>query len=166
MDWYLVRSKPRQEGIAAWNLQRLGVEAFCPQFKETKLYRGKKRAVISPLFPGYLFSRFDLSGEYRKVTYAHGVTGVVRFGEYPARVEEEIIETIRARMQEGFVTVSRRSFHTGQTVQIKEGPFKGLLAVFDRELTGTERVALLLKNVSYNARVIIERELISQHGTT
>ncbi len=165
MDWYLVRSKPRQEGIAESNLHRLGVESFCPKLKQAKLSRGKKRTVIVPLFPGYLFSRFNFCTEYRKVAYAHGVLDVVMFGEYPARVDEEIVETIRARMHEGFVTYSPRSFQSGQTVQIQEGPFKGLLAVFERELTGTQRVALLLKSVSYNARVIIERESISHLGT-
>ncbi len=166
MDWYLVHSKPRQEMIAEANLQRWGIESFCPQLKETKLIRGKKRTVISPLFPGYLFTRFDLRTDYRKVAYAHGVSDVVRFGTIPAKVDDAIIETIRARMHEGFVTLSASSFLSGQTVKIQEGPFKGLLAVFERELTGTQRVALLLKSVSYSARLIIERDWISKVGTT
>ena len=164
MDWYLVRSKPRQEGIAEMNLQRWDVETFCPQLKQTKLIRGKKRTVITPLFPGYLFSRFDLYTEYRKVAYAHGVAAVVMFGTTPAKVDEEIIEAIRARMYEGFVTLSRSKLIPGQTVRIQEGPFKGLLALFERELNGTQRVALLLKNVSYNGRLIMDCEGISQVG--
>jgi len=165
MDWYLVHSKPRQEVIAEMNLQRWEVETFCPQLRQTKLIRGKKRTAIIPLFPGYLFSRFDFYTEYRKVLYAHGVANVVMFGTIPAKVDEEIVETIRARTHEGFVQLSPPSFISGQTVQIQEGPLKGLLAVFERELTGTQRVALLLKNVSYNARVVIDREWVSQVGT-
>ena len=104
--------------------------------------------------------------EYRKVVYAHGVANVVMFGTTPAKVDEEIIEAIRARMNEGFVTLSPSELIPGQTVRIQEGPFKGLLAVFERELTGTQRVALLLKNVSYNARLIMDREWVSQVGKT
>ena len=166
MDWYLVRSKPRQEAIAESNLQRWDIETFCPQLKQTKLTRGKKRTVFSPLFPGYLFSRFNMYTEYRKVVYSHGVANVVMFGTTPAKVDEEIIEAIRARMHEGFVTLSPSELTPGQTVRIQEGPFKGLLAVFERELTGTQRVALLLKNVSYNARLILDREWVSQVGQT
>lgn len=161
MDWYLLRSKIRQEDMAESNLQRLGVESFCPHLKQTKLSRGKKRSVIIPLFPGYLFSKFDLNADYRKVVYAHGVADVVRFGETPARVDEEIIETIQARMLEGFITFSSPSYISGQTVQIQEGPFKGFSAVFERELTGTQRVALLLNSMSNNSRLIIERSWIS-----
>ncbi len=166
MDWYLVRSKPRQEAIAEMNLQRWDVETFCPQLKQTKRIRGKNRTVITPLFPGYLFSRFDPYTEYRKVVYAHGVANVVMFGMTPAKVDEEIVESIRARMHEGFVSLSLSKLIPGQTVRIQEGPFKGLLAVFERELTGTQRVALLLKNVSYTARVIIDREWVTQVGLT
>ncbi len=166
MDWYLVRSKPRQECIAEMNLHRWDVETFCPQLKQTKRIRGKKRTVIIPLFPGYLFSKFDLYTEYRKVAYAHGVAGVVMFGATPAKVDEEIVESIRARMHDGIVSLSSSKLIPGQPVRIQEGPFKGLLAVFERELTGTQRVALLLKNVTYGARVVIDREWVSQVGQT
>jgi len=165
MDWYLIKSKTRQETIAEANLRRWGVESFCPQLKQTKMSRGKKRTAISPLFPGYLFSRFNLYADYRKVAYTHGVAEIVRFGALPAKVEEEIIETIRARMHQGYVTVESSPLRAGQTVQIQEGPLKGLLAIFERELTGTERVAILLKTVSSNVRVIIGREWVSHIDT-
>lgn len=161
MNWYLVRSKPRQESIAELNLHRYGVETFCPQWKQTKLFRGKKQSVIIPLFPGYLFSKFNLDTDYRKVAYTHGVLDVVKFGTTPARVDEEIVEAIRAKTHEGFVQLLPPTFVPGETVQIQDGPLKGLLAVFERELTGSQRVALLLKNVSYNARLVIEREWVS-----
>lgn len=160
MDWYLIRSKPRQESTALSNLQRWGVESFCPQYKKITRRRGKKDTVICPLFPGYLFSRFSLGKDYRKVAFSQGVANVVMFGSIPAKVEEEIIEAIRGRMQDGFITFSKPSYEPGQTVQIQEGPFKGLSGIFEREITGTQRVALLLKTLLY-ARVIIERESIS-----
>lgn len=162
MDWYLVRSKPRQEKVADWNLQRLEVSSFCPQLKQTKQIRGKRQTVCGPLFPGYLFARFNFQTDYRKVAYAHGVSNVVMFGAVPARVDEKIIEMIQRRIEEGCSSPSTWSFTSGQTVRIQEGPLKGLNAVFERELTGTQRVALLLKTVSYSARLIVDREWISQ----
>ncbi len=161
MDWYLVRSKPRQEKVADWNLQRLGVNSFCPQLRQTKQIRGKRQTVLDPLFPGYLFARFDFQTEYRKVAYAHGVANVVMFGGVPAKVDEKIIDIIQQRIQEGCRSGSTGSFTFGQPVRIEEGPMKGFVAVFERELTGTQRVALLLKTVSYSARLIVEREWIS-----
>jgi len=92
----------------------------------------------------------------------HGVSDVVTFGAVPAKVNDEIIESIQARMCEGCVVLVPQTMKSGDTVKIQEGPMKGLLAVFERELTGTQRVALLLKTVSYSARLIVDRDWVSR----
>lgn len=160
-SWYLVRSKPHQEQVAEWNLQRLGVDTFYPRLKHMKIVRKKKHMVVDALFPGYLFAKFTLSEEYRKVAYAHGVLDVVKFGTAPAVVDEVTIASIQARLHDGCVQVSPSSFQVGQTVQINGGLFKGLEAVFEQEMSGIQRVALLLKSVSFNPRIIIDRELVT-----
>ena len=158
VQWYLVHSKPNQESLAKLNLQRLGVETFCPQLRQLKIIRRKKQFTISPLFPGYLFSRFDMATEFRKVTYAQGVRKVVMFGSFPARVDESIVVSIKARIQNESVRQESSSFKVGQVVQIKKGPLLGLEAAFEKDLSGAQRVALLLKTVAYQARIIINRE--------
>ena len=158
MHWYLVHSKPHQESVAGLNLQRLGVETFCPQLRQFKIIRSRKRTVIGPLFPGYLFSKFDMATEFRKVTYAQGVGNLVMFGSIPALVDEEIIASIQARIQNGYVHRQSPSFKVWQGARIYNGPFPGLEAVFQKNLSGSQRVALLLKTLSCQARVIVNRE--------
>src|SRR6266571_9326945 len=99
MKWYAVNTKSHQELFAALNLQRLGVETFYPQLKQSKVIRRRRRTMIGPLFPGYLFARFSVDTQYRAVTYANGVREIVQFGAIPASVDDEIIEAIRARLQ-------------------------------------------------------------------
>ena len=161
VHWYLVHSKPHQESVAKSNLQWLGVETFFPQLRQLKIIRRRKQFTISPLFPGYLFSRFDMATEFRKVTYAQGVRKVVMFGSFPAQVDEETIASIKARIQVGYLHRRSSSFKVGQVVQIKEGPFLGLEVVFEKDLSGAQRVALLLKTVAYQARIIINREQLA-----
>ena len=163
MHWYLVQSKPHQENLADLNLQRLGVETLCPQLKQFKRIRWRKQEVTGPLFPGYLFAKFDVCKQYRTVYYASGVRKVVTFGDVAARVEEEIINSIYHRIQDGFVTLGplSRSFTAGQLLQITEGPFVGLEGVFERELTGSQRIALLLNAVTYQARIIIDKNFVT-----
>jgi len=162
MEWYLVQSKPRQEHVAALNVQRLGVESFCPRIKQSKIVRWKKQVVIETLFPGYLFALFDRGSQFRTVNFALGVARVITFGGVPARVDEEIINSIKTRIHDSWMNVEpKASFKSGQKVQITEGPFCGLEAVFEQQLSGTQRVALLLQAVSYHARVIIERRHVA-----
>jgi transcriptional antiterminator RfaH len=158
MYWYVANTKPRQETIAQWNLDRVGVEAFCPQLKQNKVIRRKKQVVVGPLFPGYLFVRFDVDTHYRAVNYAQGVRGVVAFDSVPAKVEEEMINSIKSRLEDGCVTIKPPSFSPGETLRIQDGPFDGLEAIFEREMTTQQRVVVLLKALSYQARVVVDLE--------
>ena len=106
--WYLIHSKARQEDVAELNLRRLGVETFCPRFR--KLTASIAQSKEEVVFPGYIFIKVDMTTGYRKVTYAHGVLRVVRFGVTPAFVEEEIIESIRKRIHKGFASSSHSVF--------------------------------------------------------
>ena len=160
MIWYLVKSQPRRESVAVMRLTQLGIETFCPYRKKVKRGHGNHKTERSPLFPGYLFSKFNRDTQCRLVTYAQGVSKVVTFGGIPAVVDEEIIESIKGRMQNGFVVFEAPLFRSGDAVRIQGGPLAGFQAVFDKEMPGTERVVILLKNVSCQARVLIDRNYV------
>ncbi|MCW5785099.1 MAG: hypothetical protein KIT39_17425 [Nitrospirales bacterium] len=159
--WYLIHSKGRQEGMAELNLRRLGVEIFCPRLRGVKPTPRKTQGKGEVLFPGYFFVRVDMTTEYRKVTYAHGVLRVVKFGAAPAVVEDEIIDSIKERVHNGFVHLSlSSSLKSGQIVYINKGPFLGFEAIFEQELNGTQRVALLMKTVALQGRIVTDRNCV------
>ena len=159
--WYLIHSKARQEDLAELNLRRLGLETYCPRFRALKLLRSKTYGEEEALFPGYLFVKVDMTTEYRKVTYAHGVLRVVKFGAAPAVVEEKIIESIREGACNGLVVLPlSSSLKLGQIVRIHKGPFCGFEAIFEKELNGAQRVALLMKTVAFQGRVVVDRNCV------
>ncbi len=163
VSWYLIQAKTRQENLAESSIQRLGAETFCPRFQSSKSNRRKNQIDGKrPLFPGYLFVRMDISNEFRKVTHAHGVLRVVKFGSVPVVVEEKIIHSIRARDDNGLVVLSSSSsLKSGQIVHIAQGPFRGFEAIFEQALNGMERVALLLKTVTYQGRIVVDRNCLA-----
>jgi len=144
------------------SLTRLGVDTFTPLLKRIRPVRGHRQEVTQPLFPGYLFARFDTDTRYRAVNYAAGVRRVVAWGSTPVIVEEDLIDSIRSRLQNGCVVVQPASLVPGQTVRILEGPLQGLSAVFERELSDNQRVIVLLQALSYKARVAIDRGSVEQ----
>jgi transcriptional antiterminator RfaH len=161
--WYVIRTKPHQEDIAVLNLRNMAVEVFYPRVKEKKVIRRKQREVIGPLFPGYLFGHFDLSTQYHSVKYARGVRNIVAFGGVPTPVDHEVVESIRAREQEeGLIILRQPPLKPGDPVEILEGPFRGLVAIFERELSGRQRVQLLLDILAHQARLVIERDKVRQ----
>jgi len=155
-SWYAVNTKPCCEAIACASLDRHGVEVFLPMLRERKVLHGKCRPTTSPLFPRYLFAKFDVSSQLRAVTYARGVKSIVTFGSGPSMVDESIIHAIRSQLTEGVIELPEDRFSPGQVVRIQDGPLCGLEAVFERKLEGTSRAVLLLKAISFQARVSLE----------
>lgn len=155
MEWYAVSTQPHKEALAERNLKSLGVETFAPRIRQEKVIRRRWQTVIRPLFAGYLFARFSIGTHYRAVNYARGVRGVVTFGSVPGRVDDAIIESIRSRLHDGCVLVRLPTFTLGQSVRIEAGPLEGLEAIFERETSDHQRVVLLLKTLSYQARVAV-----------
>jgi transcriptional antiterminator RfaH len=147
--WYLVKTKALNENRVFTRLTGAGYEVIFPKFRK-KSRRHKGVFETRPLFPTYLFVRFP-GDELKTIKYTHGVARVICFGLEPQEVGEEIIGTIRERMDaESFVTLEPKKIELapGQKVKIGEGPFAGLDAIFLEELPDRERVVLLLDAVS------------------
>lgn len=160
-NWYLIYTKPRNEDHLAGRFLDMGLEVLNPRIREKRHIRRKVREVESPLFPCYMFLKFDDTRDYRLVKYARGVRSVVGSGERPAVVPENIIESIRERMVEGVVTIKPGSFAPGDDVMIRGGGLEGFEAVFEREINGIERVSILLKS-AIRARVVIDGALLTK----
>jgi transcriptional antiterminator RfaH len=80
------------------------------------------------------------------ITYTRGVKYIVG-KESPLVVFPEIIEAIRERMDGEFVRPSPVRLKKGDRVMVKEGPFKDFYGVFERNISGKERVMILLETL-------------------
>ena len=158
MQWYVLCTKSNHEKQAEQNIRRLGVECFLPLLEQQRAIRHKIRTVVAPLFPGYLFVRINLSEHYRTVSYARGVRKIVKFGATPVEVDIAMIHAIKSRMAspQGCVLEKPRELSKGQLVQIRDGPFVGLEAVFIQEMSGHQRAMVLLRALELQARVVLE----------
>jgi len=161
MHWYAINTKPHQEKLAELHLSRLEVETFLPRLKRLKMVRRIRTTVIEPLFPGYVFARCDMRERYRAVAYAKGVRKIVQFGASPAEVDESLIASIKDRLEDGCVVVRPQRLTPGQTVRIHEGPFCGIDAIFERELSDKQRAVLLLRTIAFQARIVVPLEFVA-----
>jgi transcriptional antiterminator RfaH len=158
--WYAVRTKPRCEAFAEANLQRLGVEVFLPMLMEYKQASVAHRKSV-PFFPGYLFVRCEMPAQYRAVSYAAGVKSIVSFGAGPSIVDDLIINSIKGQAVNGVIEIADETLVPGKAVRIHGGPLFGMDAVFEKRLSGANRAVLLLKAISYQARVILDMRQVA-----
>ena len=161
MHWYAVSTKNQQERQAELHVKQWDIECFLPLLKANKIIRRTRKTVIGPLFPGYFFARFDLDKHYRAVSYATGVRKIVEFGEGPVELDATMIDAIKERLNDGYVTPQSERFKMGQIVHIKGGPLTGLEAVFMREMTDRNRALLLLNTLGLRAKLTIDMDQVS-----
>ena len=76
-----------------------------------------------------------------------GVQGIVSAGNDPLAVPAGVIDEIRRRGPNGVVKIEEEFFDRGEQLHVVEGPFRGFEAVFERYLSGAERVAILLTTI-------------------
>lgn len=158
--WFAIHTHPQQEERAEGNLRSLNVETFFPVSSQRRLRSNqRKKQVLKPLFPRYLFARFA-SDLLHKVRFTRGVNDVVGCGGMPTPVDNEIIWTIKSRIgADGTINLDEQ-LQPGARVKIEDGPFKDFAAVFERRLKNSDRVVLLLQAIKYEARVVVESEYV------
>ncbi|MGH9238270.1 MAG: transcription termination/antitermination protein NusG [Vicinamibacterales bacterium] len=161
--WYAVQTKPLQEDRARANLGAVGFETFLPNLRRL-VDRGGRRAVrVEPLFPRYLFAKFDDTVGLHRVRNTRGVVRVLGSGSSAVPVDESIIDGIRARVgPDGYVQLTPP--RKGDHVRITGGPWRGFVGVFEASRGSAERVALLLSAVHGKYRLVIEQDLIERIG--
>jgi len=158
-NWYAIYTKPRAERTVAEKFADCGFTVLSPLLKERRIYRRQLKDVVSPLFPCYIFVNVDIERNWRLVKYTRGVRSIVGTAYAPSVVPEPIIKSMLDRMAGGLIT-ARQQFVPGEEVIIRAGAFEGFEALFDRELSGSDRVSILLK--ALNAKVTLDRALLAR----
>lgn len=160
--WYAVCCKPRQEAIAEENLLRQGYLTYLPRIRNARRRRGQWIDAIEPLFPRYLFIRIDSAlRSTAPVRYTRGAVGLVRFGEQPAVVPEQVIEAIRQRADtdSGLHHDDRPLFRAGESIRLAEGPLTGMEGVFIEE-DGEKRAIVLLELLGKANQIRVNRDWV------
>jgi len=128
LAWYALRTRSNHEKIAAAFLEAKGFEQFLPLYRAPKRWSDRVVENWLPLFPGYLFCRFD--GRHRTpIMSALGVVSIVAFGSRLAPIDDMEIEAIRRALGSGQATEPYPYLQEGQKIQIKKGPLRGLEGV-------------------------------------
>jgi transcriptional antiterminator RfaH len=103
--------------------------------------------VTEALFPGYLFinAQPQQGGlSYTTIRSSRGVSKIVSFGAEPITIPEALIEELKQREGSGLVNDKEKNLPLkGDRVNILEGPFKGLQAVYSHA-DGQQRAVVLI----------------------
>jgi transcriptional antiterminator RfaH len=160
--WYVIQTKPKKEEEASSYLSTKGVEIFHPLIETFASKNMRMSKELKPLFPSYIFGRFDLEKNYPLVRWARGVKKILGFGGYPTPISEEVVRNIKEKTDTQGILRVKHHFEPNDVVRIKTGPMKDLLGVFERWLSDSERVRIFLRLIGYQPAVEIHCSMIEK----
>ena len=153
--WYTLYTKPNAEYQVAGALRMRGIETFLPEVASpNRRHKGRKR----PFFPCYLFFKVDLDQVgLLGVQWTPGLRRVIAFDDRPVPLRDEVIGLIRRKLEslDAAGGWTAHGFHPGETVRISDGPFQGMLAIFDGPSKPCERVRVLLDFLGHARRATV-----------
>jgi transcription antitermination factor NusG len=138
--WYVVRVRPNSEWKTTASLTGRGYEVFLPLYRRAK--EKARRVVAVPLFPGYVFCRFDRQNLVPIVS-ATGVVQVLSRDRKPEAVEESEMFALQSMTGANMPLEPWPSFETGQKIKILHGPLAGVEGHVVRDATKPRLVVSL-----------------------
>ena len=126
--WYAVHVRSRHENLVATHMQARGYESFLPKCSSRRQWSDRVKEAELPLFPGYVFCRFDRLNRFPVVSIP-GVVQVIGVGKEPVAVEESEIEGIQAALKTGLSPEPWPFLQIGSKVRVERGPLRGVEGV-------------------------------------
>jgi transcription antitermination factor NusG len=126
--WYALRVKSRHENSVASHLQARGFESLLPLYKCRRRWSDRFKEMELPLFPGYVFCRFNPQNRLPILTVP-GIVHVVGVGKTPLPVDEAEMAAILTTVKSGLPSQPWPFLRVGNKVRIEYGPLSGVEGV-------------------------------------
>jgi transcription antitermination factor NusG len=156
--WYALQLRTRWESSTATLLSGKGYQTFLPTYKTLKRVRGKSCEVGSPLFPGYVFCRFD-AHKRLPVLLTPGVISVVGRGRIPIPVEDSEIDAIQKVVSTGVQAEPWPYLEVGQLVRIDDGALCGVEGILIG-FKGARRIVVSVSLLRRSVALEIDRSVV------
>ena len=157
--WFAVRTSPRWEVRANSELLLRGFETYLPLYKSKHKWSDRTKFVEQPLFPGYLFGRFQLADRIR-VLQAPGVKQILGIGETPQPISESEVNNLKLLVTAKTLIVPWPYLHVGQRVRIDHGPLAGVEGFVVRAEEGALRIVVSVDLLQRSVATEIDRDSI------
>jgi len=155
--WLAIQADLRKEKIAGAHLEYRGYQVYVPAYRKQKRWSDRLVEVDSPLFPGYLFCRFD--AQCQPIVTTPGVVSILGCGGRPEPIPEGEIAAIRTMLQSGLPVGPHGYLRVGEKVRIEKGPLKGVEGLLVRSKSNL-KIVVSVELLQRSVAVEIDREAV------
>lgn len=145
--WYVLYVKSRWEKKVHNSLENISIKSFLPKTKTVQQWSDRKKTILTPLFPSYVFVYIQSPLDFHKALSVDGACCYIRFGKEYARVTEKEINKIKLLVDskeiEG-IELNPTFPKIGEMKKIEQGPLSGL----DCEIIEAENYNKIIVRIS------------------
>ena len=123
MNWYVVYTKPKWERKVAEQLEKIGIECYCPLITVVRQWSDRKKKIEVPLFNSYVFVQLAESDRNLVFQSAGAVRYLFWLGK-PATVRNSEIEAIQQWLSTpDLYELTLDEWKKGDKIVLESGPF-------------------------------------------
>jgi transcription antitermination factor NusG len=158
--WYALRIRARHEKLIASALFGKGYDVFLPLYRSRRRWSDRMKELDAPLFPGYLFCRFDVHRRLPILT-TPGVIQVVGIGKKIVPVDDTEITAIQSIVTSQLSAEPWPYLCVGQRVRIEKGPLTGVEGILLAAKKGNRVLVVSVTLLQRSVAVEIDEEFVS-----
>lgn len=125
--WFGIQTSVRRESAVAAQLEYRGYQVYLPAYEQPIQRSDHIMKRDCPLFPGYLFCRFDR--RLPSIVTTPGVISILGIGGRPQEVPSHEVASIGAMLQSRLPVGAHPFIREGESIRITQGPLKGVRGV-------------------------------------
>jgi transcription antitermination factor NusG len=157
--WFALQVRSRRESCVADYLRGQGYEWLLPLYKCRRRWSDRIKEVQTPLFPGYLFCRFDPQDRL-PILKTPGVIQIVGVNRTPVAVDEAEISAIQTMVAAGVPNQPWPFLQVGEKVRIESGSLCGLEGIL-LDFKGSHRLVLSISLLQRSVAVEIDSAFVA-----
>ena len=132
-EWFILQFKSNSHHQAVKNLTRQGFETFLPLHDTTSRKLSRFINASKPLFPGYMFVRFDKAEpEWHKINNTYGVSRLITFNSNLNSISNSFIDSLMKRYDLSGKLLPIQKLKKGDQVTVLTGPFANFIATVEK----------------------------------
>jgi len=127
--WHVLYVRSCHEKKVHNLLEEKQLESFLPMVKTIRQWSDRKKTILKPLFPSYVFVKINSSLEFYKALSVNGACAYIHFGKDYAKATEKEINQIKLLVGDKDVTdveMKTELPKVGEIKKIASGPLSGL----------------------------------------
>lgn len=126
--WYALHVRSQHERFVANHLAASGLEHFAPFYMMESRWSDRTKLIERPLFPGYVFARFD-AGRRQPIIRISGVIQIVGTTTGPIAIDDQELEAVRHMVASKLPVTPWPCPSVGDMVTVGLGPLAGLRGI-------------------------------------